>query len=404
MHALSQPQAPSSPQRRSRHLTAHALAALLLLALLVGLSGCTKDPVLPTRGLTVPPPNQSVFLRASFDDDPSSFVGRFIPDALEPSEVDENRSATTRCSQYITYKEVRASGTYDETFNSSTSVGASLGVAQVAGISGGASTSQALRVSYKLTKKMRAEINNPAELDRCCKAAPDQCSNMIIGEFFFGSGEVYQAAGSSADLSGDGVSPSGAVGGLDFKDEIAWKRLTRFEDVYFAFRTQATRLGTPDLVKRPADDCSWANAVPSSLDGQYFVGVSDPSNSEKVARNGAMLNARAQAVRFLGEYITSEVSSKTSSLDDVLDNQQAVTAAAQGLAKYVKDERWCPAERSDSPRGTMYTARVLAFFPNQKKAEAAKEAILTLSSNLKSQGKLSPKKEAELKGMVKSIK
>ncbi|MEL6179720.1 MAG: hypothetical protein AAFS10_12245, partial [Myxococcota bacterium] len=110
------------------------LATLTPMALTVGLvmTGCGGPgggtvPG-PSQSMVVSAPNQSVFLRVSFDDDPSPFIGRFIPDGLTPDQIDENRATTTRCSEFITVKQVKASGTFDEVFNSATSVSASLGL------------------------------------------------------------------------------------------------------------------------------------------------------------------------------------------------------------------------------------------------------------------------------------
>ena len=107
---------------------------LALSVIPVALAGCKSGGmVVPdaSTSMVVPASNQSIFLRASFDDDPSPYIGHFLPDALAPGEIDENNAVKTRCSEFITFKEVNASGTFDEVFNSSSKVGASLGVMPV---------------------------------------------------------------------------------------------------------------------------------------------------------------------------------------------------------------------------------------------------------------------------------
>ena len=387
--------------------TTPRLMMMLTLALALGAQGCggsggNVNVPGQNQGMMVTAPNQSVFLRVSFDDDPSTYVGRFIPDELGPGQIDENRAATTRCSEFITIKQVNASGTFDEVFNTSTSASASLGVApMLGGAKAGMGSSSALRVSYKLKRKMRAEVADPAGLDRCCKAAPDQCAQQIIGEFFYGSGRVYQAAGSQSEFEADGITPT-AQADIDFKDSIAWKRVTEFEDVYFAFRTQAVMLGGSGVASAD-DDCSWTRQIPTSLDGQFFVGVSDPLASRSDARDKAMLNARTQAVRYLGQVITSQESVVSSSLEGYMDNRRAIQAASKGVARFVKDQKWC-VEPEDSPDGRLYTAQVLAFFPKEKEKEAARQTVLDIGAALKAEGALKPGDEAKLQKLADSIK
>lgn len=371
------------------------------LALAAGLLTACSTPQhpdsLPSRGLAVAPPDRSVFLRASFDDDPSGYVGRFLPDGLEPGEIDEVRAAQTRCSQFVTTEVVNAGGSFDETFNSSSGVRASLGASGIASLGGGTSAEQGLRVKYQLARKMRARIADAAGFDRCCKAAPDQCASRILGEFLFGTGSIFQAAGSEADFAAEGQ--KGIVSAdVEFKDQVAWKRLTEFQDVYFAFRTTATRLDAGTQPSAP-DDCSWASRVPTSLDGQYFVGISPPAASEAAARDLAMRSAREQAVKFIGESLTTSSATSSSALDGVLEDQAVVQAAASGIARRVKDERWCPATTQDTPRGAMVSVKVLAFFPQAEQAAATQEVVQAVEQS----GKLDPAAKKELETVKKSL-
>lgn len=358
------------------------------------LVGCTQQvrdsEQLPSRGVVVPTPDKSVFMRASFDDDPSNYIGRFLPDSLKPEEVDENQGVTTRCSDFITYKEVGASGSYDEYYNSSTTAGGSVGVPGVASASAQAGQGSTVRVRYDLQKKMRAEIADKEGFEKCCAAAG--CPAFIIGEFYKGTGEMYQAVGAQAGFDGEGMTPE-VMGEVSFKDEVAWRRSNKFQDVYFAFRKQRVTLAEAS----DPSDCSWAQSVPTSLDGTYFVGISEPSASEATARDIAMRNARTQVVKFIGEFLTSSMKTKTSAVEGVLEDETVVTSAAEGLVSRVKDKKWCAPERLDTPKGSMYIVKVLAYLPNEEKAAATQETAKSVEESLKSSGKLTPELAKDLK-------
>lgn len=360
-----------------------ALLALAGAAWLVGCNGSGARPdELPSRGVVVPNAEKSVYLRASFDDDPSSFLGRFLPNDLAVEKTDENQAVQTRCSKFISYKEVRGGGRFDEYYTSSTSGGVSLSVPGIAGGKLAAGSESTVRVRYDLKKKMRAHIEDQESFDKCCNADPSQCPDTMIGEFLYGTGEVFQVAGNSLDFGADGIY-SAAAGEVELKDEVAWKRTSTFEDLYFAFRTQRARLGSVVDGGDPGD-CSWAYNIPTAPDGNYFVGVSAPSASEGAARDLAMRNARKQVVQFMGEFITSSMKTRSSAVEGILEDENVVSAVAEGLVSKVKDRKWCTPEKSDSPRGVMYTMKVLAYFPKAEK----KAAIESFQSTLQSQGKL----------------
>lgn len=377
------------------------LNATLWLATAASLSACGPSQInretLPDDSqVRIDAPKKSVYVRASFDDDPSTFLGRFLPADIATDQIDENAAAQTRCSKFITYKELKAAGSFDEVINASTGVAASLGVAAVGNISASAGSKAGVRVTYQLTKKMRAEIQDPDGLDRCCKAAKDQCSDLMIGEFLAGTGEVYQFAGSESGVKAAGRQALN-TGDFDFKSGIAWKRASKFDGVYFAFRTQAARLG--GMTKTRPDDCSWANAVPTSLDGTYFVGMSQPTMSEAQARDYAERNGRASVVRYLGEFIQTSTGSTSSAVEGFLKDESKVSTVANGLARKVKAEKFCPAERQETPDGMMYVARVLMFFPKAEEIAAAETTIDAIEADLKSQGKLDKKTDKSLKVM-----
>ncbi len=374
-------------------------ARLLPLALLA--TACGGGPV-KTDAHGVPsdtpvrltPPAQSVFLRASFDADPSPYLGRFLPDGLAGEATDENQAAATRCSRYVKTEVVPASGSFDETLNSALGVSASLGFEQLPSGPGGAveaayGKGSALRVRYTLTAKMRAIVTDPDAFDQCCRAAPDQCSNRFLGEMLRGTGEVFQYAGNEAGAKAGGRNPlAGVEGGLEFKQGAAWKRVTRFEDVYFAFRTQAARLAAP--AADAGGDCGWANAVPRSLDGEYFVGVSTPAASEAQARDLAARNAQVQAVRYLGEQVSASTKTKSHALQGYLEDEALVQTAAAGVTRRVRAEKWCPAERIDTPEGAHFTSKVLVFFPNAEIDAATRDAAAAIRAKLQAEGRLKP--------------
>ena len=108
----------------------------------------------------------------------------------------------------------------------------------------------------------------------------------------------------------------------------------------------------------------------------YFGSVSEPLPSEKFAREAAMNGAREQAVKYLGEAIatgsiaTSSVGGDAGKASAQFNDEQFVKRAAEGMARFVKDELSC-IEESPSVDGPRYIARTLAFMPNQAFEEAA---------------------------------
>ena len=187
-------------------------------------------------------PTRAIHLRAAFDDDPSVYVGRFVPDNLKPEEVDENSAAQTRCSQFFSTKVVNSSQDMDEVIYSSTKAAASVGIPKLGGVNASNNTEGRVRVKYTLVKRIQTVVSDPAGLDRCCKAQPDQCTGKIIGEFLMGSGEVYQYYGRDSSLEANGVVKA-VSGNVDVKDSTSWKKVNTFKDMYFAFLTTAVSTG-----------------------------------------------------------------------------------------------------------------------------------------------------------------
>ncbi|RAL22761.1 hypothetical protein DL240_07630 [Lujinxingia litoralis] len=367
-----------------RPLTALGMVALLLPSLGTGCSSHADKPDVSAmaQGPYVAGAREGVYLRASFDSDPSMYIGRFISPGVSPDEIDENRGVQTSCSQYITYREVNAAGQFDEYYQSSSSVKASLGLqapAISAAPSGDASVGNErttnVRVRYNLKKKLVAHIEDFDAYNTCCESSADACSGQYIGEFWSGEGTLFQNTGRSTDVD---VSAKGGpelggtayqVGGdVEIADGWAWRRAITFEDVYFAFR----------VVDAEITGCGWVDRPPQSDEGQYFVGISPPAATGDMARTMAMRNARTQVVQYLGEAIVSE-SITRASLQGYLEDEQVVATAAEGIASRVKDERYCPAETVESPEGLKYIARVLAFFPYGEEERARREMVKSIA-------------------------
>jgi hypothetical protein len=357
---------------------ANLFASLSCLGVLA--AGCGPKEVDPPAAIPESPviqPTRPIHLRAVFDDNPTVYVGRFVPDGMAVEQIDETNAAQTRCSDFYGYNVVNTNQEFDEVAYASTKVGGTIGVKPVAGVTTTNEKGNSLRIHYTLTKRMQVAVKDAAGLDRCCAAAPDQCSKQVIGEFLLGSGEVYQSVGSKAQVEAQGAAKV-AASEINFKDEVAWKKVTAFKDMYFAFLTSNAGPGALGKASGGGDDdpsCGWCDKIPTSLDGTYFCGVSPPAPAETMARDLAMRNARDQVVKFLGEYLTSASATEASLLDGYLHDTQVTTAVSSGLASMVKDQKWCKPAVTKTPEGEKLTSKVLAFFPNSEKKKAATTTI-----------------------------
>lgn len=355
----------------SRPRSCPSVAAVLL----VLTAGCgPQAPALPVvPATTILQPTRGIHLRAAFDDDPTAYVGRFVPDALPADQIDETASLQTRCSEYFVHKVVNSSQELDEIAYTSTKVGGSIGYKPVAAVSASVERGARVRIKYTLTRRMQVTVKDPAALQRCCAASPDQCTGQVIGEFLMGSGEVYQAADSQIQGEASTVATQ-VTGAIDYKDGVGWKRVNSFKDMYFAFLTTAT-IGAPS----PSDErCGWCDSIPPSPDGVYFCGMSPPVAAEAMARDLAMQNAREQVVKYVGEYLSTQSTSEASLVKGYLDDKRVTTAAASGIAARVKDTKWCKATTTNTPEGPLYSVKVLAYLDNADRRPAAQSVIDTL--------------------------
>jgi hypothetical protein len=352
-----------------RNLIVSNVVATLVLA---GCGPSTTPPDAP-KPTSIAQPTRSIHLRASFDDDPTTYIGRFLPDNVSEGDLDENLGAVTRCSAFIKPKVVNASQELDELMYASRSAGGSLGIPVVAKITGESDSQAALRVKYSIAKKMQAEVD-AAGLDRCCKEQPDQCTKRYIGEFVSGSGEVFQAATRDASTEAEGATRQ-VTGDFEMKDSSSWRKVTGFKDMYFAFQATASMSGLAASTPSTDADCGYCDNLPSSLDGKYFCGLSPDAPSEAMSRDYAMRNAREQVVKYLGEYVTSKSETAATLMKGYTEDAQKVTAMSEGLASRVKDQKWCKAQTTSTPEGQKYRSRVLAFVANDQLKSAAKEAV-----------------------------
>ncbi|GMV43084.1 MAG: hypothetical protein AMXMBFR64_48000 [Myxococcales bacterium] len=371
--------------------TIQALRGALLLALALA-PACAKSiqsgagPGVggaPDSVVKLPSPKRGFHLRVSFDDDASPYVGRFVPDGLPDDELDETRARRTRCSQYISVREVGASGSFDEVFRASTGVSGSLGYAAVAGVSAGMSDEAGYRIRYTLARKLVADVADPDGLDRCCQAAPRECEQRIVGELYRGTGVVYQMAGSEVGVKAQG-GYQGVSAGIEYTDGVAWRRGTEFQDAYFAFRTVDVRTAAGPSVC----DGDWDTVVPDSLDGVYFVGMSLRAGSEAQARSLAQRDAATYALRYLGETLRASSGSRTSALSGFLEDEAVVEAAAGGLVEHLQVRCWRAGPPTPTPHGPMVEVKALAFLPNQARKVAEDAAVEGTARALEGQGRL----------------
>ena len=316
-------------------------------------------------GPMVKPPDRSLFLRQSLDDDPSSYIGRFVDTAVGPDELDEAGARQSRCSKYISYKVVNASGSFTQSFNASDGAKGSIGVAGYGEASASSGSSAGVLIKYQLKKKMLGEIKDMDAYVACCEAAQGECTDRYVGEFLYGSGTVSQFAGYEDQFKADGGYQI-TTADFSFENGAAWKRVTTFENVYFAFKTHgATKGGGLCEAGDP-----WARTVPQSLDGKFFVGVSPQAGSESKAREYAMRDARRQVIKYLGESIVEAHTNASSLVNDALKDDTYVEAAAAGVAQKVKDRCWSAPDVARMPAGPMTIMKVLAFFPEKELAAA----------------------------------
>lgn len=360
------------------------LVPTALVLLMIPLSGATcpkakvRVPGAP-GGTTVPVSN--IYLRTAPDKDPSPYLGRFVPEDTDASEIDESSAMTLPCSKQFKWRYVEAAGSRDEYFLASTGARLSVGIPALADVATpvdvqvGATYKRGavVRAKYNFTGKMIAEPIDPEALEACCEKASGRCTSRYVSEFIEGTGQIFQgvkrAAGGDATVGVKQVEV-----GIEIKDGVEWHQTTEFQEpVYFAFKT--SRFILPDADQAGGCDGAWVSGrVPGSVDGQQFVGVSEVVESERVARDVARRDARVQAVQYLGEQITAggrESRLSSGQIDQLrtrMDQEDFIEYTATGVAELVKDRDYCIQE-VETPGGLRYKAKVLALLPNSQLEE-----------------------------------
>lgn len=326
-------------------------------------------------------PSRNLHLRAAFDNDPTVYVGRFIPEGVAAAELDENRASKTQCSEHFKVKVVSTNQEMDELVYASSQAAAAVGLITtggVAGARGDSSGGSVLRVHYTITKKIQVD-SDPNALAACCTKNPGACTNTVVGEFLMGSGEIYQEATNSSSASGElGVPPVSAK--ASYADASQWKKVQSFKDTFFAFLPVATgevnskaAVAAEDKAARVEASCDFCRALPEDSGGLYFCGVSSPAAEEAIGRDGAMTSARTQVVRYLGEQIQTRSQALSTTAKGLVSDERFTQAVAKGLATRVKDRKHC-AEKQNTP-DHLVVYKVLAFIPTDALAEAASKAV-----------------------------
>lgn len=321
-------------------------------------------------------PRRNVFLRATFDQDPRHLMGRFIQKGKERDGLDEDMSVQSKCSKYITSREVRANQTVVEKFNASNEVEASVGfdpgkikeLTQKANIPDAEvdvdnERDSGLVVEYTVTRKLISEVSDPEAFEACCDSDSRACSNLYIGEFIAGTGSVYVKNNLAT-----GVGAGGGAKGIGAKTRVhngwTWAKSTSFEDSYFAFRVYDTYL-VPD---------NWEDEIPFRDGGQYFVGVSPEAASEDIARDMAMRHARTQAIKFIGTQIEASSKSTGDMFNGYTEDERVVKESAEGIAKFLKGRKY-KTERIETTKGWKWKVKVLTWFPESSYAPAAEAVV-----------------------------
>lgn len=399
-----------------RSLTHSLLASSLFTTLLTTVVVVTACPGTTGESLasrtTVLNTKPSIFLRITPDGDASDIIGAFLPDDVPDAQVDESAAVRTRCSQFIKPKRVPASGEYQEVAAASSGAAGKLGVKSVAKVEMGGQAAEALLVRYALIEKMQADVDED-NLQRCCSDAPDQCTKRFIAGALLADGNYYAAteASSGGGLDAKALENLPVDASVVYESDMKWERKVQFKRQYFAFSTRRSLAGglassdPKGAAKADADSCAWANSVPTDLDGIYFVGVSNPMPSEKLAREDAMRDARDQVIKYLGEFLAEAQLSATRTVGSaadiqvLMDDTKVKESMSGGIAKSVKDRKWCGPAELGTPSGTKFTMKALAFFPHSEKKSASVLAMKTMIQRQKAAGADTAALEEMLKGV-----
>lgn len=376
-----------------------ALMAAVLLSLF---TVCKSQP--PAPGLPVLP-GASLYVRSTFDEDGTMLIGAFMPDDVPGDQLDESRAMRTRCSEFIRPREVKAGGRTNEVLAASQGFGGSLGAESIAKVQGQHGQSSAVRADYELQGKLTADIDQSG-LQKCCRAYPSECTRRYIASVVKGKGYLYAARERATNASGQG---QGTASGLPFganafyDNGVKWERRSDFDGQYFAF----------GLASRSASGtqtaCDWVDRPRTSLDGEYFIGVSTPRVTEQEARQDAADNAEQQVVAFMGRWIaqqsasTQETSGPLDQLQSTATNTQSSSRMAEGLSQFVKVEEYCTSDEL-TPEGKRFLVKALVFLPNDQRVASARLSLANLMRVLQQQGRLTPELKQHLEQLSANLK
>ncbi len=317
--------------------------------------------------------NEGLNIRDGFDTDPSAYIGRFLKPP-HTGTLRETDAMELSCSAYITHEVVGGGDVeYSEFFRADREAQARLAVPPAFRVDAEAERTAVMRVSYTLTNKMRYLIEDAAGFEACCRSAPDQCTDLFVGEFLEGTGEVSYAVGSTAEVDAQGLSPA-VMGSLTAAGGRYWKASRTFSSpVYFAFLTTDNIHAPLVLPSGSCDEVTWDDEIPASSQGHYFIGISEQHSSEQAARSGARTDAKAQAVRWLSEAIEtgSYQEADTTGSDGVQERTSEgydhTRTAADAVTEHIKDEAWCT-DITPTAAGDRYRVKVAMFFPLEDSA------------------------------------
>jgi hypothetical protein len=307
---------------------------------MASVSGCGRNAITNQPASLVS--SSSIWLRNTYDTDPSIYVGRFIAPGV--TDLDESNTMVLACSKHITAKFIDGGGVdYTEDMHVSTQLALRLGMPVVASGSAGFEANRTAKAQYKLTGKLVAEIADPDAFAACCKAQPDQCTDRFIGEFIQGTGTLQHSAERNFDVEGQGTNPSNGLSGEGGVSRSAeWQRAAEFPNpVYFAFKINPT-----PYTQGAVNTCpSWVDNPPVAEGGIYVVGSTDNQRNESGARDAALRAAGTMASKSVG-----------------IDSVPVVA------------ESWCVTTKKKRERGPVkYSARVLAFVSNEAIAQAREQ-------------------------------
>jgi hypothetical protein len=335
------------------------ISSLLLTTLAAcGRNGITNQPASLVS-------SSSIWLRNTYDTDPSIYVGRFVP--VGATELDESNTMVLACSKHITTRFIEGGNVeYSEEMQVSTEVAIKLGIPVVASGSGAYEQRRTARASYTMTGKMVAEITDPEAFAACCKAQPDQCTDRFIGEFIQGTGKLEHQASRDIDLQGEGTNPqTGIKGEGGVARSAEYQRAAEFpEPVYFAFKINPT-----PYTQGAVDTCpDWASQPPPAEDGIYVVGSAENAKTESAARKAA------------------------------LDNAGGLAYQSSGVSVPVRPDSWCVTSKKVNKRGKLrYAARVLAFISADEIAAARERARIAAEQD-------AARRQAELEAAAEQAK